>query len=146
MAMPRLVLDTNAVLSALLFSQGRLGWLRRAWQAGGFIPLVSQETVKELIRVLAYPKFRLSEADRHDLLADYLPYCETCVVPDTVTGTPECRDPADIPFLKLALAARADALVSGDADLLSVAEACNVAIIPPTAVPERFPTIIATGR
>ena len=29
---PRLVLDTNVLLSALLFSSGTLTWLRRAWQ------------------------------------------------------------------------------------------------------------------
>jgi len=34
---------------------------------------------------------------------------------------PPCRDPHDLPFLHLAAAGRADALVSGDADLLTLA-------------------------
>ena len=42
-----------------------------------FIPLASRDTVSELIRVLNYPKFKLSEDDQQVLLADYLLYVET---------------------------------------------------------------------
>lgn len=59
MIAPRVVLDSNVVLSALLFSRGRLAWIRAAWQGGRFVPLASKPTVEELIRVLGYPKFRL---------------------------------------------------------------------------------------
>ncbi len=52
---PRLVLDTNVVLSALLFSSRALTWLRRAWHAELIRPLASRETAMELIRVLTYP-------------------------------------------------------------------------------------------
>ena len=47
------------------------------WQHGRCIPLVSQATAAELIRVLAYPKFKLSAAEREELLADYLPCCHS---------------------------------------------------------------------
>ena len=53
---PRVALDTHCVVSALLFSRGRLAWLRRAWQSGRVVPLVSRGTAAELIRVLVYPK------------------------------------------------------------------------------------------
>ena len=58
---PRVVVDTNGVLSALVFGGGRLGTLGGAWQSGQYVPLASSKTVSELIRVLAYPKlnFRL---------------------------------------------------------------------------------------
>lgn len=140
MVFPRLVLDTNTVLSALLFAKGRLAWLRPAWQAGRFVPLVSRATAEELIRVLAYPKFKLTAADREDLLGDYLPFCETVDVPASIT-LPDCRDTADLPFLALALAARADALVSGDADLLVLAGRFSIAIIPPSEIGTRFPNL-----
>ena len=55
---PRVVLDTNCLVSALLFSKQPLAWLRHSWQNGDIIPLASKETVSELIRVLAYPKWR----------------------------------------------------------------------------------------
>ena len=65
----RVVLDTNTILSALLFEHGRLVPLRNAWQAGALTPLLCTPTVEELLRVLAYPKFRLAPADREELLA-----------------------------------------------------------------------------
>jgi len=76
----RVVLDTNCLVSALLFKRGRLTALRRAWQNGLFRPLVCRETAAELIRVLAYPKFRLSKADLEALLAEFLPFAEICPV------------------------------------------------------------------
>ncbi|KFB66295.1 MAG: hypothetical protein CAPSK01_004456 [Candidatus Accumulibacter vicinus] len=54
---PRVVIDTNLVLSALVFAQGRLTRLRQAWQADCMQLLVSRETAAELIRTLGYPKF-----------------------------------------------------------------------------------------
>lgn len=117
---PRVVLDTNLVLSALVFANGRLAALRHAWQGRRCVPLVSRITTTELIRVLAYPKFKLDEAARHELLADYLPWCITTHIPNPPPTTPECRDPFDQPFLHLAVAGKADYLVSGDQDLLSL--------------------------
>ena len=71
--MMRVVLDTNVVLSALLFTSGRLAWIRRAWQHQQLKPLVCRETASELLRVLAYPKFKLSTAEQQALLEDFLP-------------------------------------------------------------------------
>ncbi|MYG52760.1 MAG: putative toxin-antitoxin system toxin component, PIN family [Rhodospirillaceae bacterium] len=134
MTPPRLVLDTNVLVSALLFHSGRLSWLRGAWSSGRIRPLVGRETAAELIRVLGYPKFRLSDADRQDILEDYLPFCETVTVPDRLPAVPECRDPFDRPFLELALAARADALVTGDTDLQALADDFAVPILTPAGL------------
>lgn len=121
LAVTRVVLDTNLVLSALVFQSGRLAPLRFSWHSGVITPLVSQITAAELIRALGYPKFKLAAAEQEELLADYLPYCSTVALPDPPPETPECRDPADAPFLQLALAGKADALVTGDKDLLVLA-------------------------
>ena len=117
----RVVIDTNLVLSALVFAQGRLSPLRHAWQDALCQPLVSSITAAELIRVLAYPKFKLSAEDQQELLADYLPYCSTVRMPAKLPATPECRDKFDLPFLQLAVAGKADYLVTGDQDLLVLA-------------------------
>jgi putative PIN family toxin of toxin-antitoxin system len=117
---PRVVLDTNLVLSALVFANGRLASLRHAWQGSRCVPLVSKVTTAELIRVLAYPKFKLSDEEQQELLADYLPWCATVRIPTPPPATPACRDPFDQPFLQLALAGKADFLVTGDNDLLSL--------------------------
>jgi putative PIN family toxin of toxin-antitoxin system len=129
----RVVLDTNVVISALLFSNGRLRWLREIWQRVEIVPIVNQQTTLELLRVLTYPKFRLSPTDQEELVAEYLPYCEVAVIPENLPA-PVVRDAADQVFLQLALTAQAAYLVTGDADLLSLAAAnppVDVAIVTP---------------
>ena len=116
----RAVLDTNVVLSALVFRGGAAGQLRLAWQQGRVIPLVSSVTVQELLRVLAYPKFRLSPDEQNELLADYLPYAETVRVPQPPPTVPDCRDVLDLPFMHLAVVSKAQILVTGDRDLLAI--------------------------
>ena len=117
----RAVFDTNVVVSALVFGR-RLQWLREAWASGAAVPIVCRETIGELLRVLAYPKFRLDAADRDVLLADYLPFAEVMRLPDPPPELPvECRDRDDVMFLHLAIASGADVLVSGDADLTVLA-------------------------
>ena len=133
----RLVLDTNVLLSALVFHAGSLAWLRRAWRLGAIRPLASRDTTAELVRVLHYPKFRLTRGEREDLLDDYLPQCEAVPVPASIE-IPECRDPFDRPFLELALAAEADALLTGDKDLLELAGRFPVPILAPAAFRRRF--------
>ncbi|MBI3343868.1 MAG: putative toxin-antitoxin system toxin component, PIN family [Gammaproteobacteria bacterium] len=118
---PRVVIDTNLVLSALVFAQGRLTPLRYAWQGARCQPLVSNATAAELLRALAYSKFKLSGAEQQELLADYLPYCTTVRMPAKMAAMPHCRDPFDVPFLQLASAGKAAYLVTGDRDLLSLA-------------------------
>ena len=107
----RVLVDTNLVLSALIFG-GSTAKLRLAWQSDRFIPLDSKATITELIRVLAYPKFKLTKAEKENLLADYLPFCDTVLLPEQLPVIPECRDPFDEPFLILALVGNADYLVT----------------------------------
>lgn len=113
----RLVLDTNVIVSALLFARGPTAQLRLAWQTGYLLPLVNTTTVRELVRVLAYPKFKLTPAEQQELLADYLPWTEVVAIPEPPPQVPDCRDPHDLQFLHLATAGHAVALVTGDADL-----------------------------
>ena len=128
---PRVVFDTNTVVSALLFSKGRLSWLRQLWCSGKAIPLVSKETTEELLRVLRYPKFRLSRAEREALLADYLPYVRTVIGEQVTCEIPGCRDVHDEKFLKLAVTGKADYLVTGDADILSLRDRFPIPIVTP---------------
>jgi len=135
---PRVVLDTNVLVSALLFHTGSLSWLRHAWQSEAIRPLASHDTTTELLRVLSYPKFALTAAEREDLLGDYLPCCETVPVPGGTT-IPACRDPFDRPFLALAIAAKANALITGDKDLLTLSPDFAVPIFTPKAFRKRLP-------
>ena len=130
---PRVVFDTNVLVSALLFRRGSLGWLVDAWRTGRVCSLGSKATIAELLRVLGYPKFRLAAGDRQALLEEYLPWCEAVVVPATIE-VPDCRDPEDRMFLELAAAANADALVTGDGDLLALGTTFATPILTPAAM------------
>jgi putative PIN family toxin of toxin-antitoxin system len=123
---PRVVLDTNVVLFALIFGGGPVVGVRAGWQSERFVPLASRATVAELARVLRYPKFGLSTAEQEELFADYLPWVQVVQVPDPPPKVPRCRDPFDLPFLHLAVAGKADVLVSGDRDLLALAHAPGI--------------------
>jgi len=117
----RVVLDTNVLVSALLF-RGRLSWLREAWHRQQIRPLLCRPTARELLRVLAYPKFRLTKLEINALLADLLPATETVDLGrHRGRGLPPCRDPDDQIFLILTQVAKGDALVTGDNDLLTLA-------------------------
>ena len=90
--------------------------------------------MQELVRVLTYPKFRLSADEQHELLADYLPYATTVRIPNPPPVVPAYRDPFDLPFLYLATAGKADSLVTGDNDLLALIGQTRSAIVAPTAL------------
>jgi putative PIN family toxin of toxin-antitoxin system len=127
----RVVLDTNVAVSASVFREGRLAWLREAWEAGRIIPVVSADTVAELVRVLAYPKLKLSEEETKNVLAHYMEHAEAVGEVSAYLRIPECRDPDDRMFLRLAYAAKVEALVTGDADLFAVARKSRIPILTP---------------
>ena len=138
----KVVLDTNTVVSTLLFPSGRIGRIRSLWTDGDMRPLVSAATTTELIRTLAYPKFRLSEDEIHMVLAAYLPFTEAI---DVSSGGParraRCRDRDDQAFVDLAYSGGADVLVSGDQDVLALAGKTPFSIESPRRFLDRFSPI-----
>ena len=141
----RLVLDTNVMVSAVVFTAGSLSWLRVSWRSKAIIPLASRDTTNELLRVISYPKFDLTSDDIEHLLADYLPWCEPVTVSEP-PRVPECRDPFDRPYLELALCGEADALVTGDRDLLALAPDFAVPIVTPRQIRTRLADPNAPGQ
>lgn len=135
----RVVLDTNVVVSAILFAKGHLTWLREGWSSGRFLPLIDTPCAEELLRVLAYPKFRLTQDDIQSLLGTYLPFTETVNTARAKTPRlPRCRDPHDQKFLVLAQEGKADVLVTGDQALLALARQAPFAIETPSMFRRRF--------
>ncbi|TKB74589.1 MAG: putative toxin-antitoxin system toxin component, PIN family [Nitrospira sp.] len=126
-AVIRAVLDTNVLVSALLFS-GPPSQLVPAWQGGRLCPVVSAEILEEYVRVLAYSKFKLTGSEILSLIEeDVLPFVDT--VRAKPISVPILRDPDDLKFLACAISAGVHWLVSGDDDLLSIGKVESVEIV-----------------
>ena len=124
----RVVLDTNVLISALLF-KGELSRIVDLWRKGRIVPIVSKETFEELRTVLEYPKFSLSGAEIKSLIEhEILPFFEVVNVSKHVKGA--CRDPGDDKFISCALSANADGIVTGDKDLFDLRKYQSIKIIP----------------
>ena len=102
----KIVIDTNVLVSALLFG-GIPGRFVALWKNNRVAPLVSAEIMAEYLRVLAYPKFRLTgEEISHLLMHEILPWFETVATPEGARFVP--ADPADDKFIWCALAGGAE--------------------------------------
>jgi predicted nucleic acid-binding protein len=78
--MIKVVIDTNVLISALLFN-GIPGELIPLWKEKHILPLCSKEIMDEYLRVLTYPKFRLTDADIDYLLTvEVLPWFQPVTV------------------------------------------------------------------
>lgn len=134
----RAVLDSNVVVSALVFQHGRLAWIRNAWMAGRFTPLGSRATVDDIVRVLTYPKLQLTGEDIKVLLAEYLPFMEVLEIKAGRLTVPEPADPDDRKFLGLAAGGHARFLVTGDRALLRLSHVGTCQIIAPAELAGSF--------
>lgn len=115
----RLVLDTNAVISALLW-RGTPYQLLQAIRQRPNLQLYSATLLEELANVLTRPSLHKGLAaigkQAGDVLQDYGAAVQ--IVAAAPLAQPVCRDPDDDAVLALALAAQVDLIVSGDQDLL----------------------------
>ena len=122
----RVVLDTNVWLDWLVFDDAAIVPLREAVAGGRAEVYMDEATDAELVRVLAYDlgKRSIDAAAQAACLAACRRIARNIVAPavDPLRAQlPRCRDPHDQKFLELALAARADVLVTKDQALLELA-------------------------
>lgn len=106
---PVVVARVNERLKAIRAKIKRLGLTEKA---------VDEAIRQEYLRVLAYPKFKLTPEEVRDAIEELLPSAEVAAPKRRLRIIR--RDPADNRFLECALAANAQYLVSGDDDLLSL--------------------------
>jgi uncharacterized protein len=129
----RVVLDTNLLVSALLFG-GIPGQVYDAGRQKQFRFLTSADLVAELRRVLEYPKFaeRFTRiAITSDEFATSYIYAAEVVQPIYVPFE-TVRYPKDIPVLACAVGGKAEYIVTGDDDLLILRHYENVSIVTPS--------------
>lgn len=134
--MNRYVLDTNVLLSALIFNRSAPG--RALYLARQGTLLLSPETLDELTRVIRRKKFDpyTTLQDRDQFLAKLILDAEFVDVHERLVI---CRDPKDDKFLDVAVSGRATVLVSGDTDLLVLHPFRDIPILTPQQFVQRNP-------
>lgn len=126
MATLRVVLDTNVLLSGIAYPASVPGKVLSAWRHGSIDVLLSAYILDELRRVLPRLAHRhgLTLAEIEDLV-DAL-FIQAEVIEPLPCAEPDLRDVDDLPVLGTLLAALktsgADYLITGDKDLLAMAE------------------------
>ena len=137
----RIVVDTNVIVSAFLWG-GVPRRLLDAVEAQRIELFTSRALIAELEDVLSREKFaaqlRRTRFTSAFLLARYTQLA-TLIAPPKVTA-PELRDPDDAHVLACALAARAETIVSGDADLHALGNYQGIPVLSPTDCLKRITT------
>jgi len=117
---PRVVLDTNVLVSGIAYPNGVPGKLLSQWRAGGLAAVLSAYILDEAARVLprvATPAFNLDDVPH---ILNALAELAEVVVP-SAEPIPELRDAADQPVMGTLVASGAEYLITGDKDLLALA-------------------------
>ncbi len=125
----RVVLDTNVFVSILIRPGDTFLSLIDHIEKSATI-LYSADTLTELVDVLRRRKFaRYTNADEVAAFVAWIAAAgELVTINEAVTGS---RDAKDDKFLALAVAGKADYLVSGDKDLLVLGRIGGTAIVTP---------------
>src|SRR3989338_95482 len=125
----KIVLDTNLFVS-ILFHSPALAPLAKLIRSSKVRLIVSPAQIAELTEVVHRPKFNFGSADIKELL-DWIGRETVLVIPEKEAG-PLSRDPKDDFILLAAKAGGANAIVTGDKDLLVLGSYVNIPILGPT--------------
>jgi len=135
----RAVIDTNIIIRALIKPVGTVGPVLDRLGAGDFTAIYSEPLLEELLAKLALPRIRkkydLTDVDVSDLLA-LLALRGELVEPQRKVKV--CRDPDDDRIIEAALEGRAQWVVTGDEDLLSLKNFESVRFVTPRRFLEVF--------
>lgn len=129
----RIVADTNTLVSGSLWG-GNPGRLMDAVKAGRITLLQTPQLWLEFVEVLERPKFKARLQLLHlnpVLLANGLRKYVTWTTEATISLPPTLRDPKDLLVLAAVVGPHADALVTGDDDLLSLQSFEGIPIMKP---------------
>jgi uncharacterized protein len=130
----RIVLDTNVLVSGLAYPGSIPGRIISVWRQGGLDVVLSRYILDEMVRVLPrLSRVTLSAEEIRDL-ADSFMFLADIIEPAAEQDL-TLRDPSDQPVLGTLLSSRADYLITGDKDLLALAE--RHPILTPAAFWER---------
>ena len=131
----KVVIDTNVFVSGVFF-KGPPYEILKAWRAGRFELVISQEIFAEYQRVgddllQDYPSVELQPAlnfiKQNIELVNAKPFAESV-----------CSDPDDDKFIACALAAKSKIIVSGDKHLLNVSGYQEIEVMKPREFVDKY--------
>jgi putative PIN family toxin of toxin-antitoxin system len=133
----RVVIDTNVLISAALLEDSVPARARNHALRHGQL-IATEHTLAEFVGRLMSPRFDAytSRAARETLLQRLIPVVEMASVVQIVKA---CRDPNDDKILEAAVNGRADVIITGDRDLLTLHPYAGVDIRSPAAYLDRVP-------
>ncbi len=118
---PRIVLDTNVLVSGVAYPASIPGRILGMWRRGTVDLALSRYILDEMIRVLPrLPRTGLNGDDIRDLAESFMLQADI-VEPDAGLDS-ELRDPGDQPVLATLRVSGAEYLITGDKDLLALAD------------------------
>lgn len=120
------VLDTNVVLSAILFGRKPRQVLEEAL-TGSIQLFISESMISELQGVLQRPKFGFSAQFVQSIVSEFTSIAEW--IEPTEHFDLVVDDPSDNQFIDCAMAAKADYLVTGDNHLLKLGKCGKTQIV-----------------
>src|SRR3989344_9414958 len=125
----KLVLDTNSLVSAFFWAGNEAGLLRKIEQGKAKL-YITGEILKEVEEVIKKPKFneiiKKANLTSDQIMQKIASLSHAVITPNMSVKI--CRDEKDNKFLECAEGAKADYIVSGDEDLLSLKEYDGVPI------------------
>ena len=121
------VVDTNVFVSALAGSR-TCKRIIDLFRADTFELVISIDLISEIAAVLARPKFDFDQSNIEKILR-FLKYKATKV--SVTEKISVCRDPADNIILECAVSGKADFIVTGDKDLLTLKSFRKIPIVTP---------------
>jgi len=124
---PRLILDTNVLISAIFFEAGNEARILDEVLKGVVTLVSSLDTLQEFRETLAAPKFKLTPLEILTNFQLIVSVSEIVLAPRS--SKVKCRDPDDQMFLDCAEGGDADFLVTGDGDLLEIKNLGRIKIL-----------------
>jgi len=121
------VLDTNIIVSAIIFKR-EVSTLMALWHNEAIKPVITKGIFDEILAVLEYPKFKLTQQERDYIInEEIIPFFD--VIEDNHPDISICIDKDDNKFISCALSAKAKYIISGDKELLEIKKYHDIHII-----------------
>ena len=127
----RAVVDNNLMVSGLFGKQSLSAKLRDLWINQDFQLVTSMSILKELSRVLQYPKIQERFHPKEETIKRFfrLIFRKAVITKDLYITERLTDDPSDNIFLACALEGKADYIISRDAHLLNIKQYQRIEIV-----------------